>query len=198
MTPPVRTETESVRRDQLLTAARKVFREKGYEGATISDIVEEAGVAQGTFYLYFPSKKDVVMALGQRVMEEMTARLQATYDPTLSFEGRLRNMIEIAFEVGGDYPDLCRLVHVGAESVAHEIHENLETNPIHISMVQMFQQAIEAGEMEPLDPELVARLLSRIMPGVLQEAYVFGDGRDAEQLRETMVHILVSGLKWKS
>ena len=74
----------------------------------------------------------------------------------------------------------------------------MATNPIHIGMVQMFQQAIEAGEMEALDPEMVARLLSRIMPGVLQEAYVFGDGRDAEQLKETMAQILVSGLKRKS
>jgi AcrR family transcriptional regulator len=55
------------REDQLLAAARKVFRNKGYEGATVAEIVEEAGVAQGTFYLYYPSKKDVFFALGQRL-----------------------------------------------------------------------------------------------------------------------------------
>ena len=68
---PRRTETETVRQEQILSAARKVFREKGYEGATISGIVKEAGVAQGTFYLYFPSKRDAFFALGQRVHEIM-------------------------------------------------------------------------------------------------------------------------------
>ena len=45
MTVTRRTETEEV---------RKVLREKGYDSTTVSDIVKEAGVAQGTFYLYFP------------------------------------------------------------------------------------------------------------------------------------------------
>ena len=195
MAPPVRTETEPVRRDQLLTAARKVFREKGYEGATVSDIVEEAGVAQGTFYLYFPSKKDVVMALAQRVMEEMNARLQASYDPTLSFEERLRGLIRTAFEVGSDYPDLCRLLHLGAESMVHEFHETKEAHAVRTGMVQMFQQAIDAGEMEAIDPEMVARLLTRMVPGALQEAYVFGDGSDAGRLEEALEQIVVNGLK---
>ncbi len=47
-----RTESEAVRRAQLLGAARKMFRAKGYDGATVSEIAREAEVAQRTFYLY--------------------------------------------------------------------------------------------------------------------------------------------------
>ena len=74
MTTTRRTETEAERREQILTAARKVFREKGYDATTVADIVAEAGVAQGTFYLYFPSKKDAVISLAVRVLDEL-ARL---------------------------------------------------------------------------------------------------------------------------
>ena len=58
-----RTESEHVRRKQLLDAARKIFNEKGYEGATVSEIAKEAGLGKGTFYFYYPSKTSIAVAL---------------------------------------------------------------------------------------------------------------------------------------
>jgi len=46
--------TKPGRRADLLAAARAILAEKGLEAATVSEIVARAGVAQGTFYLYFP------------------------------------------------------------------------------------------------------------------------------------------------
>ena len=59
-----------------MTAARSVFDEKGYDNATVSDIVTKAGVAQGTFYLYFDSKKGVVIELARKPMADMMVRIQ--------------------------------------------------------------------------------------------------------------------------
>jgi AcrR family transcriptional regulator len=47
------------RRAQILTAARRVFAEKGYLGASIADIIDAAGIARGTFYLHFESKRAI-------------------------------------------------------------------------------------------------------------------------------------------
>ena len=47
------------RRDQLVAAARRVFEKKGFARTSVSDIVKAAGVAQGTFYLYFKEKNDI-------------------------------------------------------------------------------------------------------------------------------------------
>ena len=44
-------------RNKLLDAAEQVFGEQGYEKASIVEITRTAGVAQGTFYVYFESKK---------------------------------------------------------------------------------------------------------------------------------------------
>src|SRR5438067_13145312 len=54
------------RREQLLDAALTVFSAEGYSAAKVSDIVGHAGVAQGTFYLYFRSKQEVMLALFER------------------------------------------------------------------------------------------------------------------------------------
>jgi len=47
------------RRAKLVTAARDVFGQKGYHAATVDDITRAAGVAKGTFYLYFDEKREV-------------------------------------------------------------------------------------------------------------------------------------------
>ena len=114
MTTSRRTESEAVRREQILKAARKVLDEKGYENTTVSDIVKEADVAQGTFYLYFPSKKDVIIELGQQVMQELVRRLMAAYDENMSFEEDLRMLVRNGFQVAHENPDLCKLLHVSA------------------------------------------------------------------------------------
>ncbi len=49
----------SARKDQLIDAAVRIFHEKGFQKTRIADIVAEAGVAQGTFYLYFKSKEEI-------------------------------------------------------------------------------------------------------------------------------------------
>jgi AcrR family transcriptional regulator len=51
------------RRAELLAAAREIFGEKGFHEATVDDITRRAGVAKGTFYLYFPEKKEVYYEL---------------------------------------------------------------------------------------------------------------------------------------
>lgn len=51
------------RRRAILDAAQRVFRDKGYHQASVHDIIDEARIARGTFYLYFTSKQDVFAEL---------------------------------------------------------------------------------------------------------------------------------------
>src|SRR5688572_21071421 len=59
------------RRDQLLSAARDVLAKNGYERTTVSSIATKANVAQGTFYLYFPSKEALPGALAEQLSAAM-------------------------------------------------------------------------------------------------------------------------------
>lgn len=62
------------KKELVITAAQKSFERYGYKRTVIDDVVREAGIAKGTFYLYFKSKEDlfleVVMAIRQEIMEE--------------------------------------------------------------------------------------------------------------------------------
>ena len=61
-----RTQPAEVRVDDLMSAAAALFIAKGIEATTIDDIVARAGVAKGTFYHYFSTKADVIIALRAR------------------------------------------------------------------------------------------------------------------------------------
>ncbi len=62
----------TARRQALLDAARQVFSQKGYHPATVDDITRVAGVAKGTFYLYFSEKRAVFYDLMQQFFEMVT------------------------------------------------------------------------------------------------------------------------------
>ena len=63
------------RRRQILSAAKAVFAEAGYHGASIHAIIERAQIARGTFYLYFESKAAVFDSILDQAMADLRARL---------------------------------------------------------------------------------------------------------------------------
>ena len=58
------------RREELLAAATRIFAKKGYRAASVSDVIKAAGVARGTFYLYFRSKQDILFAVIDHLREQ--------------------------------------------------------------------------------------------------------------------------------
>ena len=65
-----------VRRNEILDAAEKLFSVKGFEKATVQDILVAAGIAKGTFYYYFKSKEDALDAIIKRRINELMARVK--------------------------------------------------------------------------------------------------------------------------
>jgi len=81
------------RRQQLLQAATWVFARKGYRRAGISDIIARAGVARGTFYLYFDSKEQVFLAIVEDFHQRLSRAITTTSEtpqPAMDPEALLR------------------------------------------------------------------------------------------------------------
>ena len=191
-----RTESEPVRRAQLLRAARKVFRAEGYDGATVSEIVREAGVAQGTFYLYFPSKKDAAVSLRDGLMETMAQAVATAVESRTSFEDRLESLIAACFKVARKNADLFRLAFIGADETHPELHsESREHASVLRAITDLFRDAVDAGEMEGMDPEIAARLAIGLLQHAMMEAFVFGEGEDVDRLEQGVSALLLNALR---
>lgn len=82
-----RAERVEQNREEVLAAARRVFLARGYTGASLDAIAEEAGFSKGIVYSQFDSKADLFMALLERRIDERAAENEAIARRTRGFEG---------------------------------------------------------------------------------------------------------------
>ena len=147
-------------RTRLLEAAESVFAELGYHEASIVKITEAAGVAQGTFYLYFASKKEVfdqlVLDLNHRVRQAMT---EAAARGTSRAESELLGFAAF-FRFTAEHPALYRIIRQ-AEFVSPEMLQ-IHYERLTQGYVAGLRQAMADGEIEQGDPEVLAWALMGI------------------------------------
>src|SRR3954463_8941598 len=65
------------KRERILAAAERIFARHGFFAAKVSDVAKEAGVADGTIYLYFKNKDDLLISLFERRMQQLNGGLKA-------------------------------------------------------------------------------------------------------------------------
>src|SRR5438132_4739380 len=96
MTSAVKTKKDVIsefRTSGILEAARKVFAKRGFHEATVDDIAEAAGVAKGTVYLYYQSKRDVYFAALKFGISQMYASLLQETKKVSTPEEKLKALI---------------------------------------------------------------------------------------------------------
>jgi AcrR family transcriptional regulator len=85
-------------RTRILESALAIFRERGFDAATMRDIATHAGVATGAAYYYFESKDAIVMAFYQRAQQEMNPAIDQALTRSRTLEARLRAIIQEKFD----------------------------------------------------------------------------------------------------
>lgn len=78
----------------ILSAARRIFEDKGYEGARVADVAAAIGIAEGTIYTYFPTKDALVRAMLERFWEDITAEARAAVAGRTGTFERLASLAE--------------------------------------------------------------------------------------------------------
>lgn len=190
-----RTESEEVRRGQLLDAARIVFLEKGHEGATVAEIAIEAGLGKGTFYYYYPTKTAIAVALRDGLMNRMADAVQAATGPGKSFEENLESLVAVSFRLARQNADLMKLAFVGADETHQELHsESPEHAAFLTSVTDLFNGAAERGEMRVMDIRITARLVTGLIQQGVIEAFVSGDGREGKEIEAGVKTLITNAL----
>lgn len=99
--------------DQILKASIEVISNKGLDRTSISDIVKKAGVAQGTFYLYFSSKKALIPAIANNLLTITLTRIKEKIEGKDKFLDILEVMIDETFNITASYQDIIVLCYSG-------------------------------------------------------------------------------------
>lgn len=84
--------------DQIIEAAVRVIAANGFHNAQVSKIAKEAGVADGTIYLYFNNKEDILISLFQEKMSIFVEKTKKKMSEQDTLEGQLKAIVEMHFK----------------------------------------------------------------------------------------------------
>lgn len=157
---------------QILDCAKRVFADRGFHAASISDICEAAGIGRGTLYLYFANKRAVLTAILRETLDRVRALMerqsaeQAPYPPpervtraqAIAFTARqLREVLEVAFADG----DTLRIVL--REAVGLDVDVEKLLGEIDATLIAILERDIvvaqRAGYLRELDARAVATMV---------------------------------------
>jgi AcrR family transcriptional regulator len=158
-TPTPKAEETSLK---ILDAALELFREEGFDSATMRDIAAKAGVATGAAYYYYASKDAIVMAFYQRAWKEMQPAIQAALDESRGLEAKLKAVIRVKLEYfTANRAVLRALLRTGADPKHPLSPFSAETLEIRESDIAWFRRMLEEGGVR------IPRDLEVHIPGVL-------------------------------
>ncbi len=158
----------SEKRRRILDGALRAFARKGFYNTKVSEIAAEAGVADGTIYLYFKNKDDLLISLFEDRMEWVIGRLDAELQHVTGSREKLRAFIHLHFMLVEEDRDLAEFITVELRQSAKFVKEY--DNPKFGDYLKLLQRIIEEGQRAgDLRIDLDARLAARALFGALDE-----------------------------
>ena len=171
---------------QVLEGARKVFMDRGYEGASVDEIARVAGTSKATLYSYFPDKRQLFAAVMQTqcgrtgiVIDqeatdepvEATLRRMARSFATFLFSPGAQEMFRVCIAEAGRFPELGAAFHASGPARAHA------------RLVDFFDGARARGELAIDDPETAAEQFTALCKaGLFLRALLGGPPAGPEEI----------------
>lgn len=157
------------RRQQILHAAREVFAKRGYHQATIDDIVAQAGVARGTFYLYFEDKRSVFSDLIDRFSAKLTMAIVSivTEDPERPVADQIHANVRAIIATCLADRTLTRILFTDAVGIDSDFDRKLGT--FYDTLVQLLTESLKEGQRLGIVGDGEPRVLAYMSIGALKE-----------------------------
>ena len=145
------------RRSELIDTAEELFLENGYDETAVSEIVRNAGVAQGTFYHYFRSKDDVLSAITDRWIEEIRAEIEdiASGDDSDAID-KILGVFGFFSSLGRSRQRLVEYVHEERNAHLHIKFEKRVPQIIIPPFSRMIEEGVDEGFFDVRYPEMAA------------------------------------------
>jgi AcrR family transcriptional regulator len=189
---------KSERRQQILTVARDVFARRGYHQTTIDDIALQAGVARGTFYLYFEDKRAVFSDLIDRFASQLSMAIVriVTDDEKRPVVEQVRENIRAIIATCLMERSMTKILFTDAVGIDPAFDRKLFT--FYDTVVQLLAESLRDGQalgiVDEGEPRVLAYLTIGALKELLYQAVTLGYAEEsAEVLTQQMFSFLSGG-----
>ncbi|MCH7959586.1 MAG: TetR/AcrR family transcriptional regulator [Candidatus Hydrogenedentes bacterium] len=184
---------------RLLESAIKLFASKGYDGASIREIVRDAGVTRPVLYYYFKNKEDLFCSIVEQQFGLFDEQVDTILRTESGCRNRLKALIQFTFESASVAPDLVRMILQYFFSSAQDsfrIDKEALVERRFEGIVEMMRQGLENGELVGRDPEILAHTFSAVMDMHVMSSSLNEERRDellSQEVGETLVELFFTG-----
>lgn len=191
------------KRERILRAAVKVFARKGFYASRVNEIAKAAGVADGTIYLYFKSKDELLTSLFEDRVVKLLALLREEIARQATAPDRVRRMVEFQLGLLEGQRDLAEVITVNLRQSSRLLKQYATTRFTEYLdlMASVVAEGQRAGEIrEDVAPRIMARAIFGALDGIamtwaLGNAEPGGLKRAASQLADVLIAGLVVGAR---
>jgi TetR/AcrR family transcriptional regulator, fatty acid metabolism regulator protein len=157
----------SDKRERILSAAERVFARCGFFAARVSEIAKDAGVADGTIYLYFKSKDDLLISLFESRMKQVNDVLRAAIASAPPRE-QLTAFIRAYLQLVHDEPAAAEVLTIELRQSSKFMKEY--ENPQFADFLRMLGGLVSDGQQRgELDGSIPSHVFARMIFGMLDE-----------------------------
>jgi TetR/AcrR family fatty acid metabolism transcriptional regulator len=182
---------------RILEAACKVFAEMGFHQATISLIAKEAGVADGTIYLYFKNKDDILVQFYQYKTKQVFDRFREAVDQADTAVGKLYNLIHTHLAEFQKDPNMAMVYQAEVYQQRRLAKDSIrEMSKMYRDIItEVIEQGQEEGSMRrSLYIGLVKRLVNGAVDEVINSWIHQGRSYDLVSMAEPLVALFLQGI----
>lgn len=191
-----RTRPAEVRKEQLLKAARTVLAKKGFAQMRVSDIVEKAGMSQGSFYLHFSSKDAVVAELTRCLINDAMTMIAETHTPDLDMEAALRNTVTSYYKVCFQYRDVLENTDGGAAAGMDRNEWNELYRPLNEFALDLVRTWQKRGDVKAdADPNVLSWLIIDTVNGAMGRLFGHSGNRVSKDYETFVVGWILAALR---
>lgn len=190
---------KQMRRQQIMDAAKKVFASKGFGGATIEHIAEEAEFSPATLYLYFKNKDELFASLNLRMLQDLITKMEDVRDQkNLSPEKRIMALEKALYDVYLTDPlnvvNVLRFQSKGRlRNLSPELSSEIRncTKQYIKAIADFFEAGVGEGVFLDCHPVAFAEIIWSVFAGlVLYEDTKKGLNEGKDQLEPTLIMAL--------
>ena len=155
----------TLRRQEIVQAAIKIFSRRGYEAARAEDIAHAARIAKGTLYLYFRSKEAIYSAAIAHAVGELQTLSAQRIEAASTFPEKLSAAIAVRLRFWGEHEELYRLLLTLGREPKHrrQTHDLLRSGQQHL--LGLFNEGVASGELAEADYTALAWNILDIIRG---------------------------------
>lgn len=182
---------------QILEAAVKVFAEQGFFQSTVAQVAKRAGVADGTIYLYFKNKDDILIQIYEYKTGQVFEQFRKAVDAGDNAESKLRNLVRTHLEEF--QKDIEMAIVYQAEThqhrrLAHDVIKEMSKwyRDIITEVVELGQQ--EGTMRRNLYLGLVMRLITGAVDEVINGWIHTGGNYDLSSMADPLVDLFMNGI----